>query len=242
MILIVYTTNKGINVISKVAMLLLLINIGLYTINILALIGEIELSNFYPILKENTKNIIPTSLKIASINYLPLLTILNIPKDNVTTPKKYKKTIIIAYIIGAIISFGLVITTFGVLGINLINAFEYSEYIVLRRIKLFGFLERIENIISLQWIIGSFVYLTVIIYSMSKSIPTKSLKSHKIINILIGIILTTLTLYIFKDNTIFDNYVKNIFPYIISSLLIIYIILIIKILLSKKQNTNYQKS
>ena len=242
MALIIYSANKGINVITKVAMLLLTINIGLYTINVLALIQEIDISNFLPLLKENTKNILPSSLKIASINYLPLLTILVIPKERVTVPEKYTKTIIISYIIGAIISLGLVITTFGVLGINLVNTFEYSEYIVLRRIKLLGFLERIENIISLQWIIGTYVYLTVIIYTMSKSIPLKSSKAHKWINLIIGVLLTALTLYIFKDNTIFDNYVKNIFPYIISGLLIIYILIFIKILFSKKQNSNLQKT
>jgi len=234
-ILIIYCANKGINVISKVAMLLLTINIALYTINILALIGYIDLSNFLPLLKENTQNIIPTSLKIASINYLPLLTILIIPKNKLTVPKQYTKTIIISYIIGAIISFGLVITTFGVLGIDLVNAFEYSEYIVLRKIKLLGFLERIENIISLQWIIGSFVYLTIIVYSISKSIPLKSTKSHKWINLIIGIILLALTTIIFKDNTLFDTYVKNIFPYIISGLLLIYVFIVVKIFFSKKQ-------
>ena len=237
-ILIIYCANKGINVIAKVAMLLLTINIALYTINILALVQHINISNFLPLLKENTNNIIPTSLKIASINYLPLLTILIIPKEKVTVPNKYTKTIIIAYIIGALISFGLVITTFGVLGIDLVNTFEYSEYIVLRKIKLLGFLERIENIISLQWIIGSFVYLTIITYTISKSIPFKSIKAHKWTNLIIGIILVALTTIIFKDNTIFDTYVKSIFPYIISGLILIYILIIIKILFTKKQQIN----
>ena len=164
MILIIYSANKGINVISKSAMLLLTLNIALYTINISSLIQHIDLTNFLPLLKEHTSNILPTSIKIASVNYLPLLTLLIIPKERVTVPNKYNKTIIIAYIIGALISFGLVITTFGVLGIDLVNTFEYSEYIVLRKVKLLGFLERIENIISLQWIIGTYVYLTILIY------------------------------------------------------------------------------
>ena len=189
-----------------------------------------------PILKVNTKNIIPTSLKIASINYLPILTILIIPKNNLTVPEKYNLTVIISYIIGAIITLGLVIVTFGVLGIELVNVFEYPAYIVLRQIKLFGFLERIENIISLQWITGSFIYLTVIIYTISKSIPTKSIKSHQIINIVIGIILIVLTTLLFQDNTIFDNYVIKIFPYIISGLILIYILLTTKVLLEKKDN------
>lgn len=238
MLLIIYSANKGINVIPKIALLLLMLNIGLYTINILALIQHIDISNFMPILKENTENILPASIKIASINYLPLLTILIIPKERLTIPKKYTKTVIIAYIIGAIISFGLVITTFGVLGIDLVNAFEYSEYIVLRKIKLLGFLERIENVISLQWIIGSYVYLTIITYTISKSIPFKKAKNHKYINLIIGIILIALTIFIFKDNTIFDTYVKNIFPYIMSGILIIYILIITKIFISKKQHIN----
>lgn len=232
--LIVYCASKGINVITKLAFLLLIINIGLYSINILSLIKNIDITNFMPILKENIINIFPTSLKIASINYLPLLTILIVPKSNLTTPKNYTKTILLSYIIGAIISFGLVIVTFGVLGIDLVNTFEYSEYIVLRQIKLFGFLERIENIISLQWIIGSFVYLTIITYTISKSIPTKSIQSHKIINLITGIIFILLTNIIFKDNTIFDTYVKNIFPYIISGISLIYLLLTFKIFLTKK--------
>ena len=236
MILVIYTTNKGINTITKISLLLLILNIALYTINISSLFTSIDILNFYPLLKINTQNIIPASLKITSINYLPLLTILIIPKNRLTVPKNYTKTLIISYIIGAIISFGLVITTFGVLGIDLINVFEYSEYIVLRKVKLLGFLERIENIISLQWIIGTFIYLTIIIYTISKSIPLKSIKSHKYINVIIGIILIVLTMIIFKDNTIFDNYIKNIFPYIISGLSLIYILIFIKIILSKKQH------
>ena len=232
--IVVYNTNKGINVITKSAFLLLILNIFLYTINIGALFQSIDINNFYPLLKENTNNIIPTSIKISFINYLPLLTILNIPKDKLTVPSKYNKTLIISYIIGALISLGLVITTFGVLGINLINTFEYSEYIVLRKIKLLGFLERIENIISLQWIIGTFIYLSIIIYTITNSFSIKKEKINKYINILIASIFVILTNIIFKDNTIFDSYIKNIFPYIMSTFIIIYILLSIKIFFTKK--------
>ena len=236
--LIIYNVNKGINVISKSCLLLLLLNIGLFIINILALYKQTDLNNFLPLLKENTEHIIPSALKIFSINILPLITILIIPKNKLTIPNKYNKTIIVSYIIGVIISISLVVVTIGVLGINLVKAFEYPGYIVLRKIKLFGFLERIENIISLQWIVGSFIYLSLIIYTISKSIPTKSIKSHKIINIIIGISLVILITKIFKNNTIFDNYIINIFPYIMTIFILIYIIIYIKILLSNKQKNN----
>ena len=49
-------------------------------------------------------------------------------------------------------------------------------------------------------------------------------------------IITFFSLHIiFKDNTIFDNYVRNIFPYIISGIILIYILLIIRIFISSKK-------
>lgn len=236
MIVILYCTNKGINIIFKMGYLLLIINLGLYLINILSLIENIDILNFYPILKENTNSIFITSLKISSINYLPLLCILVIPKNKLTIPNSYNKTILISYIVGILITFGLIIVTFGVLGESLIQTFEYAEYIVLRRITLFGFLERIENIVSLQWISGSFIYIALLIHTVKENILIKNY--HKTTNILIGSLLIILTILIFKNNIIFDIYLKNIFPYIISILLLIYIALIIKISISKKIDTN----
>lgn len=237
--LVIYNANKGITTISRTSLILLCLNLFLFFINIFALIRHIDITNFFPLLKEDTNNILKTSLNIASIKTLPLLTILTIPKNRITNTQKYNKTIIISYIISTIISLLLVFVTFGTLGINLIKTFVYPEYIVLRKIKLLGFLERIENIVSLQWIIGSFVYLTIIVYTISKSIPTKSLKSHKYINLIIGILLITLTMLIFKNNTIYDNYIIKIFPYIVSSISIIYILLLIKIYFSKKNKHQF---
>lgn len=237
-LLVIYNANKGINVISKSSLLLLILNFGLFMINIFALYKEVDLTHFLPLLKENTNEIIPSTLKLISINILPIITILIIPKNQITDPNKYNKTIIISYIIGALISFSLVIVTFGVLGINLIKLFEYPGYIILRKIKLLGTLERIENVISLQWIVGSFVYLSLLIYIIPKFIPLKKQKYNKYIISITGLLLIILTRTIFKNNTIFDTYIVKYFPYLIAPLLIIYILLFIKIILFKKTINN----
>ena len=230
-----YNSIKEINVISKVCQILMGINFTLFIISTFSLIGETKLDNFLPILKGNNTNIIITSLKLASINTLPLITILTIPKNKLTVPEKYNKTVILSYLLGCTISILVVIGTFGVLGIHLVNLFEFPHYMVLKKVKLFGFLERIENIVSLQWIIGSYVYLTIIIYSISKSIKTNSKKVFTYTNIIIGILLLITTNLIFKNNTLFNIYKINIFPYIISILLIIYIIITTKIFINNRK-------
>lgn len=234
-VLAVYNCTKGINVISNVTVVLMCINFLLFIISFASLASEINLDNFFPILKENTSNIFITSLKITAINTLPLLTILIIPKDQITNPKKYNKAIIYSYIIGTLISLLFIVGAYGVLGPYLINTYEYPQYAVLKKVKLFGFLERIENIVSIQWIIGSYVYLTLIIYYISKNIKTNSQKKSNLTNIIIGSILVVSTMTIFKNSTTFYQYTKNIFPYIISPLIIIYIILTIKIFINKKK-------
>ncbi len=235
-LLSVYNSTKEINVISKVCQILMCINFTLFIISFFSLVKETNLDNFLPLLKDDTNKIFITSLKIASINTLPLLTILTIPKNKLTVPEKYNKTVILSYILGSIISLLITVGTFGVLGIYLVNTFEYPEYMVLKKVKLFGFLERIENIVSIQWIIGSYVYLTILIYYISKTIKTKSKKIFKFINVGIGILLIITIKLLFKNNTIFNNYITNIFPYIISPLILIYLILTIKIFINKRKN------
>ena len=66
---------------------------------------------------------------------------------------------------------------------------------VLKKVKLFGFLERVENIISMQWITESYIYLTLIIYTISKNVPKKNEKTFTYTNIIIGILLIMSKLY-----------------------------------------------
>jgi len=234
--LAVYNSIKGIAIISNVTQVLMCINLILFIISFTSLGSEINLENFLPLLKENTNNIFITSLKITTINILPLITILIIPKEKITNQKKYHKAIIYSYIIGSLISIAFIVGAYGVLGQYLINLYEYPQYAVLKKVKLLGFLERIENIASIQWIIGSYVYLTIIINYISKNIKSNNKKIINITNIIIGLILIITTTKIFKNTIIFDQYTKNIFPLTQSPLIIIYLLLTIKIFINKRKN------
>ena len=232
--LAIYATTKEINVISHISIILMTINILLFILSNLSLINEIKLDNLLPIVKINTSNLLISSIKIAIINIFPIITILIIPKDKITNQKKYHKSIIIAYIIGFLISLITIIGTIGTLGIYLTKAFEFSEYMVLKKIKLFGFLERTENIIATSYITESYLYLTILIYTISKNIPRKNDRTFKYTNIIIGVLLIITSNYIFKNITLFNNYTENIFIYIVSLLIIPYIVIPCKIFIKNR--------
>ncbi len=231
--LIIYANIKEINVISHISFILISLSILLFILSNTSLITEIKLDNLLPILKTNPSNIFLSAIKLTIINTLPIITILIIPKDKITNEKKYNKTLIITYLIGSIISLIIAIGTIGTLGIYLTKIFAYPEYIVLKKIKLFGFLERIENIIAIKWIIESYIYITILIYTITKSITRKNEKTFTYANIFIGLILILSTKYLFKNIVIFNKYLETTFIYIVSILIPIYIIISITIYLKK---------
>ena len=105
---------------------------------------------------------------------------------------------------------------------------------VLKKIKLFGFLERTENIIATSYITESYLYLTILIYTISKNITRKINQIFKYTNIIIGFILIITTNHIFKNITLFNNYIENIFIYIVSLLIIPYSIITCTIFIKNK--------
>ena len=187
-ILIIYNVNKGLNSISRMSQLLIILDIILFITTFFPLIKDTNLDNFLPLFKKNTNNILINSIKISIINILPLITILCIPKSKLIKEQLYNKTIIISYIIGFFSLMITVIGTYGILGEYLANIFEFPEYMLLKKIKLFGFLERIENVVSVKWIITSYIYLTIIIYNIGSTLKNPPSKTFKLINITLGII------------------------------------------------------
>ena len=230
-IITIYHNSKGINSITRVAFLLLIFNISLFLLSFISLSSNIKIDNFLPVLNNHTNNLFLTSLKISSINSLPIIITLSIPKNCLENPNKFNKNIIISYIISSIISLIVVLTTYGVLGINLIKLYEYPEYIVLKKVTLFDFLERIENIIANNWIIGNYIYISLIMYYISQINIQKKNK----INIINGLTIIILSTIIFKNNTIFHTHTEKILPYLTFSLFIIYIIISIKIIYTNKK-------
>lgn len=235
-IIIIYHTQQGIESICRVSLIMLAFNLILFTTSTASLAFHINIENFLPVLKDDTAHIFTTSLKLACINFLPIIITLVIPKENARNKEHYNKSIIKGYTLGIIISFLVIITTYGVLGKYLVNIFEYPEYIVLKKVTFLGLIERIENIVSNQWIVGYYIYLTLIIYYLANSCILNNKINNKYLKVFYGLITLILTTLIFKDNSTYHSYIENIFPYLTSSIIIIYIFLTTKIFIDNKNH------
>lgn len=222
---IVYTTNKGIEIISRLSFILLFVSILLFLITILGLFPNINLDNLKPFLEFGIQKPFSTSFNLILINFVPIFILLCVPKAQIIDNNKFNKYLTIMYIIAIIMMFFTIIGIVGNMGINLAIIYQYPEYAVLKRINLFDFLDRIENILSMQRIIKMFMMLCIFTYFISNTINKNNKKYIPII------VITTILIssHIFKSNTIFNSFVTNYLPLMrIAFLIIIFIIFVFR--------------
>ena len=220
-----HTSNKGITTISKISLI--------YTLIIMATIGlipEIELDNLKPVLEYGIKNPIIAGMTYSLVLTIPISSLLIIPKKEIENYYKTTKYIIITYLVTTIMIIFMSLVACACLGRYLISMYQYPVYITLKKISIFGFIDRIENFLSIEWILSTFVVFTLPIINIQSNINKKN---NKIINLIIIIIIIIATMILFKNNTSFNHYLDSIYPYILLIILIIYIIIFITIIIKK---------
>lgn len=225
-----HTSNKGITTISKISLIYTLIIIILFIIATIGLIPEIELDNLKPVLEYGIKNPIIAGMTYSLVLTIPISSLLIIPKKEIENYYKTTKYIIITYLVTIIMIIFMSLVACACLGRYLISMYQYPVYITLKKISIFGFIDRIENFLSIEWILSTFVTFTLPIINIQSNINKKN---NKIINLIIIIIIIIATMLLFKSNTSFNHYLDSIYPYILLIILIIYIIIFITIIIKK---------
>lgn len=209
---IIMLTSKKEKVVARVSLILFFFEIFLIFISITGLIPKFELDNIKPILENNP---IISCLQYISYNVLPIFMLLTFPN------KKIKKSIIIGYILSSITLFITVLLIIGVLGIDLIQMFEYPEFHILK-LAYQGILTfRLENILTIQWVFDCFMFICVGIKFCNDAFNVEK-------KYIIPIIIFIISSFISISNITFNNLITYIFPIIIP-IFLFYIPLIIYI-------------
>ena len=236
-LLLIYNVNYGIETISRVSIIFLGIILFLTIISTTGILPHFETSNIKPTLENGIIPPLKGGTTLMLTNIVPIFILLIIPKNRIRNNKNTNKTLMLFYTLAFILIFLAILLTVGSLGIYLCDIYQYPEYTVLKKISLFNFLDRIENFIYTKWILSSFCSLSLIVYYLNSSIKKTS---RKLLPTIIVIVMIYISLKIFKNNTIFYNFILNIYPYICLLLLSIYLIIginiIVRLFIEKEKN------
>lgn len=227
--LIIFINIKGLNNIAKSIFLFTLITIFFILFSNLNLISYFKPINLLPLLVDG----IPYKgiSSILTLNITSIFILLIIPANKVDNVKA--KGIISTYFISLALMILIITILIGVLGIELVSYYQYPEYIILEKIKIFNFLNKLENVLDIEWIFSLFSACSISMYSICNIINTKKIKYNTKV-IIFSVICFTLCLLFFENITQYVNFVYKNYIYILIVVFLTNLIIYIKIKIDKK--------
>lgn len=231
--------TKGLEITSRTAFIIFIITMVIIIFFLGFLTPYLDIENFKPIIDTKSKNILQSAIICILSTTTPLIYNLNL-KYKCKDKKNFPRKIIIGYLFAMIIMFTFTFFLIGVYGIDFTKILTYPTYALFKKVQIFGFIERIENISAIIFITAYFIGFSFLLYIVKDNIKNMFKITKKtttsIITYLISIIIPIISIYLFKTYEI--SYLIDYTPYILSINYIILIIIFIRCLFIKKSKTS----
>ena len=229
--IIFFNASHGIETIVRTSFIFIIIIILLNLSSMIGLITKFDFGNTFPFVGHGLNNIIKAGNNIVLNSILPIFILLIIPKKYVKDSDSISKYLIVVYFLSMLLVFFITYLTIGILGEYLLKVYVHPEYVVLKKISVFRFIDRIENIVYLKWFFNSFICVALIIYFVSNTIKTED--KTRIIPGIITLVMILLPLGIFHTNIDFNDFIINNYHYFNVVLLFIILLIFLNILFRK---------
>ncbi|MFC0274742.1 endospore germination permease [Metabacillus herbersteinensis] len=202
----------GLEVICRTAVIFFPWIIVLLFLVFLFLLPESKFENVQPIFGEGMKPIINGIYHSLGNPYLQLLIFLMITPF-VTEKAKMKKAFYIGTIIGGIVLTIIIIFSILVLGADISARQSYPSYILGKKISIGNFLERIEVIVGIIWILTIYFKLTICYYGLTLGLAqVLGLKNYKILLFPLAFLIITFAIFSHPDIVHFNEFDTKTWP------------------------------
>lgn len=165
MILALYVSNKGYSLISYISECLVPIALTLMLFALITLIFKANYTNLKPFFSSSNTSMIKSVFFYFILSTSPLLLLIDMNFEENNISNAYLSAFIIITITSVLIS--------GILGQFLTKIYRFLEYMILKDIHIFNFIEKIENLLSISWIINAFLLLCIACCFLKKILPKK---------------------------------------------------------------------
>lgn len=223
-----YIANKGIETLTRVSIISIFVAFSIFIFDYANLIKDININNFLPLITVSYKNIIKSSIIYALFSSIPPMFVMSIKKDDLTDKKNFNKLYYKMYTLSFIILFIAITFTIGVFGINLASLFDYPLYTVLKKIEIFSFLDSIENISVMLWILYSInaaASVLLCIFNNIKEALNLNKKKQTYLKISVMLITLIITFIFYNKHNYIESYDYVKYPFYVTLTMLIIICL-----------------
>ncbi|WP_422656795.1 GerAB/ArcD/ProY family transporter [Paenibacillus sp. EC2-1] len=200
-ILVVTAIRCGLNIFARMVELLFPMFVLFFVLMVVFLSPQIDFQKAQPFFNFETNHLIYSILLVISITYTPLVVFLVVIPRYLKKPKSGRKGFYRAVFMGGGITFIVVALTILVLGYNITSIQQFPVYYLAQKISVGKFLERVEAIVAIMWLITTFVKLSLYFFaSVSGFVHIAKLKSDRAVLLPLGFILLIISVDIFPNS------------------------------------------
>jgi len=207
--IIIFAVRLGLETFARTFEMLFPYVILFFIVLMLCLIPQIKLENVLPVLEHGVNPVLRGTIRLLGVPYLDVVIFLMIA-PNVNHPKKVRKSLVIAILIGGIILLLVTLLSILVLGSGLTSVFYYPTYDLAQRIDIGHFIKRIEIFSGGIIFLTAFAKITISFYALVVSLAqTFSLKNYQFLTLPIGMITVSLSLIMFPNIVFFNLFMMK---------------------------------
>jgi spore germination protein KB len=229
--LVIFATRLGLETIVRCGEIFFPWVIGLLFLWMLFALPDAKFTNLLPVMEDGLKPIWKGATLSMSIPYIQLIVFLMIYPA--VYSKKTGRSLFIGTLFGGLILITITFACLLVLGVNGTIIQSHPSYILGKKISFGNFIQRIEVIVAIIWMLTIFFKLVVLFYASTIGFAqVLGVKDYRILTFPLGIILLILSLIVFPNDTYANEFASTSWiPYSFTICIILpfFLILIAKI-------------
>ncbi|MGC4378935.1 endospore germination permease [Fictibacillus sp. Mic-4] len=204
LLVVLLAVHLGLENISRSAEICFPILFFLLFVLVLCLLPKIKIENIQPVLEEGFKPVFKASFTLIAFPYVELFVLLMI--FPYVQERKIRKSILVGVLVGGGILIVITLVTILVLGYDMTARYIYPSYALAKKINIGNFVQRIEAVLAVIWIITIFFKTSLLVYSMTLGLAQLlKLKEYRLLLFPTGMILVVLTDIIAPNNAYYSS-------------------------------------
>lgn len=237
LVALIYISSKSLPEVIRVNQVFSYVSFAILVISIIGLFSKFDIKNIEPIYSSGHVDMLKSVLIYVILSIVPYTMLLTTCKKRINYEHKASASLFKTVIFSNVVQIIIILVSSLLLGEEFIKAFRFPEYIALKQFSLFNILERVENILALEFYFNAVSLLALLYHYMIKFLPNLSIK--KSYSYIISILLFFVTTMFFKNSISFTTYINDYLIYVIlCGLMIPILFTFFKMIMSKKTKIN----
>lgn len=236
MVVVIMGVKLGLEPLARAAELFFPWIILLLIMLFVLLAPQVEMKNMQPVLEEGFFPVLKATISIFTFPFLGTVTFLMI-YPSVNRIEKAGRAVFTGMLLGGLVLTIITVLSIAVIGADLAARHSFPSYAIARKINIGDFLERIEAIMAIIWILTIYFRLSIMHYALVLGIAESlRLRTHRFLALPLGVVIVAFSIFTVPNSTYLSNFNKTTLPLFVFTIALLLPLLLLLVAVLRKVN------